>query len=181
MLGSDETQAVLSSTLRQIHGTDARLEGWTAHPFLKRGKRRTTRYDLDARAGGEPHIRHFQWVGKFYERNDDAPKVATVLRELAATDCGARGGFVVPSVVACHDPCGLLLLTYETGESFSKATARNGPSVPAAIDARWRYCTPLPLRPTASPVPPPCWARCGDASRISAPGFRPRRRPCGAC
>jgi len=147
MLGSDETQAVLSATLRQIHGSDARLEGWTAHPFLKRGKRRTTRYDLDARAGGEPHIRHFQWVGKFYERNDDAPKVATVLRELAATDCGARGGFVVPRVVACHDPCGLLLLTYETGESFSKATARNGPSVPAAIGRALAVLHAAPVTP----------------------------------
>jgi len=147
MLGSDETQAVLSSTLRQIHGTDARLEGWTAHPFLKRGKRRTTRYDLDARAGGEPHIRHVQWVGKFYERNDDVRKVATVLRELAATDCGARGGFVVPSVVACHDPCGLLLLTYETGESISKATARDGPSVPAAIGRALAVLHAAPVNP----------------------------------
>src|SRR6266567_5447403 len=99
MLGSDETQAVLSATLRQIHGTDARLEGWTAHPFLKRGKRRTARYDLDARAGGETHIRHYQWVGKFYERDDDARKVDVVLRELAAIDCGSRGGFVVPGVL----------------------------------------------------------------------------------
>ena len=125
--------AVLSATLRQIHGADARLEGWTEHPFLKHGKRRTARYDLDARSGGEPQVSHYQWVGKFYERNDDARKVATVLGELAATHCGARGGFVVPRVVACHDPYGLLLLTYETGESISKATARDGPSVLAAI------------------------------------------------
>src|SRR5438093_635959 len=147
MLGSDETQAVLSATLRQIHGTDARLEGWTAHPFLKRGKRRTTRYDLDARAGGEPHIRHFQWVGKFYERNDDVRKVATVLRELAATDCGARGGLVVPRVVDCHAPCGLLLLTYVAGESISKATARDGPSVLAAIGRALAVLHAAPVTP----------------------------------
>src|SRR2546421_9653234 len=102
MLRPNETLAALSAALRQVHGTDARLEGWTAHPFLKRGKRRTTRYDLDARDGGEPHIRHVQWGGKFYERNDDVRKVATVLRELAATDCAARGGLAVPIVVACH-------------------------------------------------------------------------------
>src|SRR5207302_6304870 len=133
MIGPDEMQAVLSAALRRVHGSDARLERWTAQPFLKRGKRRTARYDLDARADGEPHVSHYQWVGKFYERNDDARKVAMVLGELAATDCGARGGFVVPRVVACHAPCGLLLLTYETGESISKATARDGPSVLAAI------------------------------------------------
>src|SRR5438034_636479 len=147
MLGSDETQAVLSASLRQVHGTDTRLEGWTAHPFSKHGKRRTTLYDLDARAGGEPHIHHHQWVGKFYERKDDARKVATVLRALATIDCGARGGLLVPRVVDCHAPCGLLLLTYEAGESISKATARDGPSVLAAIGRALAVLHAAPVTP----------------------------------
>ncbi|PYJ87272.1 MAG: hypothetical protein DME22_02235 [Verrucomicrobia bacterium] len=58
MIGPDEMQAVLSAALRRVHGSDARLERWTAQPFLKRGKRRTARYDLDARSDGEPHVSH---------------------------------------------------------------------------------------------------------------------------
>lgn len=133
MIGPEETQSVLSAALRQIHGAEARLEGWTAHPFLRRGKRRTTRYDLDARAGGGLRVRNYQWVGKFYERDEDARKVATVLRELAAADCGTRGGFVVPGVLAYDAPRRLLLLTYEPGESFTKTIVRDGPGLPAAI------------------------------------------------
>ena len=63
MLRPDETLAALSAALRQVHGSDARLEGWTAHPFLKRGKRRTARYDLVARSGQELQVSHYQWVG----------------------------------------------------------------------------------------------------------------------
>jgi len=125
MLGSDETHAVLSAILREVQGTDTRLEGWSAHPFLKFGKRRAARYDVDARSGGESHVRHYQWVGKLYERDDDARKVATVLRDLAAIDCGARGGLAVPRVVAYHAPRRLLLLTFEAGEPVSSVIAHD--------------------------------------------------------
>src|SRR5438094_3943701 len=147
MLGSDETQAVLSAALRQIHGTDARLEGWTAHPFLKRGKRRTALYDLNARSDGEPQLSHYQWVGKFYERTDDARKVATVLRELAATDCGARGGFVVPSVLAYDAPTGLLLLSYESGDTVTKSIVRDGLGVLTAIGRALAFLHAAPVAP----------------------------------
>ena len=133
MLASDETQAVLSAILREVHGTDTRLEGWSAHPFLKFGKRRAARYDVDARSGGESHVRHYQWVGKLYERDDDARKVATALRDLAAIDCGARGGLAVPRVVAYHAPRRLLLLTLEAGEPVSSAIAHDARTALPAI------------------------------------------------
>jgi len=145
MLRPDETLAALSAALRQVHGPDARLEGWTAHPFLKRGKRRTARYDLVARSGEELQVSHYQWVGKFYERNDDARKVATVLRELAAIDCGASGGFVVPSVLAYSASNGLLLLNYESGDTITKAIVRDGPGVLAAIGRALAFLHAAPV------------------------------------
>src|SRR5438309_8217607 len=153
MIGPDEMQAVLSAALRQVHGSDARLEHWIAQPFLKRGKRRTARYDLDARSDGEPHVSHYQWVGKFYERNDDARKVATVLRELAGIDCGASGGFVVPSVLACSAPNGLLLLTYESGDTITKAILRDGPGVLGAIGRALAVLHAAPVTPDGSTSP----------------------------
>src|SRR5205809_7895758 len=144
-LESDEMQAVLSAALRQVHGSDARLERWTAQPFLKRGKRRTARYDLDARSDGEPHVSHYQRVGKFYERNDDARKVAAVLRELAAIDCGTSGGFVVPSVLAYSASNGLLLLNYESGDTITKAIVRDGPGVLAAIGRALAFLHAAPV------------------------------------
>src|SRR5437660_4221522 len=86
-----------------------------------------------------------QWVGKFYERNDDARKVATVLRELAANECGASGGFVVPSVLAYSASNGLLLLTYESGETITKAIVRDGPGVLAAIGRALAFLHAAPV------------------------------------
>src|SRR5207249_3699239 len=48
-LSPDETQALLSVTACEVHGVEARLADWAAHPLSKRGKRRTVRYDLEAR------------------------------------------------------------------------------------------------------------------------------------
>ena len=50
---------------------------------------RENAYALDARQTGVPRLQHFEWVGKFYEREEDACRVAAVLRELAASDCRA--------------------------------------------------------------------------------------------
>jgi hypothetical protein len=118
------TQTVLGAVLREGHGVEARLEQWTAHPLIKRGKRRTVRYDLDARVAGEPDARHCQWVGKFYERDDDAERVARIMRELATSDCRAGGDLVIPRVLGYHAPWRLLLLTYEPGESVIAALGR---------------------------------------------------------
>ena len=131
-LKPEETQAVFGAALREVHGADARLEQWTAHP-LARGKHRAVRYDLDARVANGVTAHHCQWVGKFYERNDDARRVATVLRELATTDCAARGGMVIPRVLAQHAPLHLLLLTYESGQTVTSALEQHGTLVLRAI------------------------------------------------
>src|ERR1051325_1188121 len=75
-LSPEERQTVLGAGLREMHGADARLADWGAGPVSKRGKHRTLRYDLDARIAGEAELRRYQWVGKFYEREDDGWRVA---------------------------------------------------------------------------------------------------------
>jgi aminoglycoside phosphotransferase (APT) family kinase protein len=132
-LNPDETQAVLSTALRQVEGAGARLEGWTAEPLAKRGKQRVLRYALRARVPGAPQIQHYQWVGKFYDREQTAGRVATVLRGLATTDCSTRGDLVIPRVVAYHAPRRLLLLSYEPGESVIAAIAQHNGLALSAI------------------------------------------------
>ena len=146
-LNPEDTQTVLTAALHEACGADAELEAWTANPLSKRGKRRVVRYDLHARVAGDPHVRRHQWVGKFYERDEDARAVVTILRELAATGCGARGGFVVPSVLAYQAPRLLLLLTYESGESVTKAISRDGPGVLAAIGRALAVLHAAPVTP----------------------------------
>src|SRR5882762_6128900 len=133
-LDSGETPAVLSAALRQLHGPEARLEGWTADfRFTEHGKQRVVRYDLQARLTGTAEVQRDQWVGKFYDRDQDARMVAAVLQALAIGDCGARGGLKVPRVVAYHESRHQLLLTYERGEPVSSAIAHDTGAVLAAM------------------------------------------------
>ena len=133
MLNAPETQSVLSMVLRQLHGADARLQNWTACPASKRGKHRTVRYDLEAQVAGEPRVRKYQWAGKFCERDEDARKLAAILRELGAANGCASGGLVIPSVLAYHAPLRLLLLNYEPGQTVVSALAQHNGLVLAAI------------------------------------------------
>ena len=110
-LSAADIDVALAAALRAVHGTDGTVETWSAHPLSKRGKHRVVRYDVQARMPGGAEVQHHQWVGKFYEHDEDACGVATTLRELAASGGGARGGFVVPSVLAYHAPRRLLLLS----------------------------------------------------------------------
>lgn len=146
MLSPEDTGTVLAAALHQAQGADTELEAWTAEPLSKRGKRRVVRYDLQARVAGLPDVQRYQWVGKFYERDTDARAVARILRELAATDCGARGGFVVPSVLTYNAPR-LLLLRYESGESVTKAIARESSKVLAAIGRALAVLHAAPVAP----------------------------------
>ena len=132
-LSAPDVGVALAAGLRAVYGTDGTVETWSAHPLSKRGKHRVVRYDVQARIAGGAEVQHHQWVGKFYEHDEDACGVATTLRELAASRCGARGGFVVPSVLAYHAPRCLLLLSYESGESVVKAIAADGAPVLAAM------------------------------------------------
>src|SRR5207253_1772361 len=84
-----------------------------------------------ARAAHGGELLSLQWVGKFFEDDGAARRVAAVLRELAASDCGARGEMEVPRVLGYDAPRRLLLLTYEAGESVVSAIAhQRGPVVP---------------------------------------------------
>src|SRR5207247_10670783 len=102
--------------------------------------------------GGE--LFSLQWVGKFYEDDGAARRVAAVLRELAASDCGARGEMEVPRVLAYDAPRRLLLLTYEGGESVVSAIAHHrGPVVPAIARALAALPgTPVALDATTAPA-----------------------------
>ena len=150
----EDEQGILSAALRQVRGPDVSLEDWSAQPLAKHGKQRVVRYDLHARAAHGGQLFSLQWVGKFYEDDGAARRVAAVLRELAASDCGARGEMEVPRVLAYDAPRRLLLLTHEPGESVVSAIAhQRGPVVPAigrALAAL--HGTPVSLDATTAPA-----------------------------
>lgn len=154
-LDSGETEAVLSAALRELHGPEARLAGWTADSrFTEHGKQRVVRYDVQARLAGTPDVRYDQWVGKFYDRDGDARRVAAVLRALAAGDWGARRGLRVPRVVTYHEPRRQLLLTYERGEPVSSAIAQETGAVLAAVGRALAalHVAPIPLDTLTTPA-----------------------------
>ena len=145
---------VLSAALRLMRGPDASLEDWSAQPLTKHGKQRVVRYDLRARAAPGREVCYLQWVGKFYEDDGAARRVAAVLLQLAGSDCGVRGEVEVPRVLAYDAPRRLLLLTHEAGESVVSAIAhQRGPVVPAigrALAAL--HGTPVSLDATTAPA-----------------------------
>ena len=116
----DDEQDVLSAALRRMGGPDVELADWSTQPLAKHGKQRVVRYDLHARAAQGGDLVSYQWVGKFYEDDGAARRVAAVLRELAGGDCGARGQLAVPRVLAYDAPRRLLLLTYEAAMLVGK-------------------------------------------------------------
>src|SRR5437667_10165398 len=153
MLDGELTQTVLSNTLRDACGAGLWLKSWTASPLSKRGKHRAVRYALDARQTGVARLQHFEWVGKFYERGEDASRVAAVLRELAASDCRARGDAVIPRVIASRASIRRLLLAYDPGESVIAALARNPTAVLSALARALAalHATPVAVNRFVSP------------------------------
>src|SRR5438876_5292136 len=145
----EETQAILTGALRELEGIDTRLETWTADDhFTQFGKRLVVRYDLEARLAAAPNVRRYRWLGKFYDRDEDARRVASVLRELASFDGHAQSGLAFPSVLAYHAPRRLLLLTYESGESMTTAMAQDTEAILAAIGRALATLHSLPIAPT---------------------------------
>ena len=125
--GSD---AALRAALQAAHGASARLESWTADPgFTAHGRGRITLFDVRARVAGAAALVRHRWLGKSYDRDADARRVAEVLERLAASDCRARGGPEVSRVVAYDPAQRLLLLTYEAGEPVSTAIGRDPETV----------------------------------------------------
>ena len=120
VLAPDEAEAVLAGALHELEGYDAKLETWTSDTqFTEYGKRRVVRFDLQAEVGGIPQHRRYQWLGKFYDRDEDARRVAAVLQQVASSDGGKKAGVAVPSVLGYHERRRLLLLTYEPGEAVT--------------------------------------------------------------
>ena len=150
----DDTETVLGAALRELHGAGAQLEAWTADPLTKHGKHRVVRYDLHARVAGAPEVQHYQWVRKFYDRDDEARRVATVLRQLAATGCAAGSGLVIPTVIAYDATRRVLLLRYEVGTSVTSAIRREGPVVLAGLGGALAvlHAAPVSLDAIRSPA-----------------------------
>jgi aminoglycoside phosphotransferase (APT) family kinase protein len=152
-LDQDATRAVLAAALQDVHGANARLEAWTADTgFTQHGKRRVVRYDLRASVAGVRRGYQCRWVGKFYDRDEDARRVAIVLQALATSDCGARGT-LVPGVVAYHAPRRLLLLTYEPGEPVSSAIAHDTEQVLAGVGRALAALHTAPVAPATTTTP----------------------------
>src|SRR5256886_13886587 len=138
----------------RIRGPDLEHEDCSRQPHAKHGNQRVVRYDVHARAAHGGELFSLQWVGKFYEDDGAARRVAAVLRELAGGDCDARGQLAVPRVLAYDAPRRLLLLTYEAGEAVGSAIAhQRGPVAPAigrALAAL--HGTPVSLDAITSPA-----------------------------
>ena len=77
----EDEQGILSAALRQVRGPDVSLEDWSAQPLARHGKQRVVRYDLHARAAHGGELLSLQWVGKFYEDDGAARRVAAVDRK----------------------------------------------------------------------------------------------------
>ncbi|TMF06724.1 MAG: hypothetical protein E6I41_11890 [Chloroflexi bacterium] len=179
-LEPEDTWAVLRGVLREVCGTDANLERLTSDAqFTEHGKQRVVRYDLEARVAELPYIQRYQWVGKYYERGDDALRVAAVLRGIGASE-GSRGtGLTVPTVLAYHAPLHLLLLTYESGEPVSSAIARDTGAILAAMGGALAALHAMPVYTPAITSPETLLAdlrpRLEDLSAwrpCEAPGLR---------
>ena len=129
----DEERAVLSAALRDLHGSAAVLESWAAEPLTKRGRHRVVRYDVHGIVPGTSDVSRHAWVGKFYDRDDDARTIAGILERLGGTNSGRDGTLLVPRILAYHPGLHMVLQEYEAGESVICAMERYDGAVPGAI------------------------------------------------
>jgi Ser/Thr protein kinase RdoA (MazF antagonist) len=92
-------------------------------------------------------------LGKFYDRDEDARRVAHVLKALGASKSGPRLGITVPSVLAYHAPRRLLLLSYEPGESLTSAIGQDRDVILTAVGRALAtlHALPVSLKRTRSP------------------------------
>src|SRR5205807_5672864 len=125
-LPSPELEVALRATLGGVSGPAARLDAWTATLVTRHGRRRVMRFELDARLPGRADPQRLDWVGKFYDGDVEARRVAGLLERLAHCDGTRRGAFVVPTLLGYYAPRYLVLMTYETGEELTPALARVG-------------------------------------------------------
>jgi aminoglycoside phosphotransferase (APT) family kinase protein len=132
-LPSSELEVALRATLGEVSGPGARLDAWTATLVTRHGRRRVVHFELDACLSGRSDRQRLDWVGKFYDGDVEARRVAGVLEGLAHSDGSRRGAFVVPTLIGYYAPRYLVLMTYETGEELTPALARSGAVVLEAV------------------------------------------------
>jgi len=132
-LASPELEVALRATLGDVCGPAARLDAWTATSITRHGRRRVVHFELDAGFSGRSDPHRLDWVGKFYDEDVEARRVAGLLEGLARSDGWRRGAFVVPTLLGYYAPRHLVLMTYETGEELTPALARSGAVVLEAI------------------------------------------------
>ena len=133
LLNPDDEQAVLTAALRDLHGSAAVLHSWSADPLTKRGRHHVVRYDVQGRVPGSPRVLHHVWVGKFYERDDDARTIAGILKRLGDADHIQGNGLIVPHILTYQPAHRMLLQTYEPGESVIAALGKHDGAVLASI------------------------------------------------
>ena len=132
-LESPDVAAALRATLQEVSGPAARLDSWTATLVTTHGRRRVVRYGVDAYLPDRTDPQRLDWVGKFYDGDVEARRVADMLVSLAGSEGGRRGAFVVPALLGYYAPRYLVLMSYETGEAVTPAIARCGGVVLEAI------------------------------------------------
>ena len=125
--------AALTAALRDLYGPAVELESWTADPLTKRGRHHVVRYDVRARVPGKDKVQQHAWVGKFYERDDDARTIAGILIQLGGAGPAGRDTLIVPRVLAYQPEQRMLLQTFEPGESVVAALSKHDGAVVAAI------------------------------------------------
>jgi ATP-binding cassette, subfamily B, bacterial len=131
LVDPDDERAILTAALRNLCG--ATLESWAADPLSKRGHHHVVRYDVRGRMPGSANVQQHVWVGKFYERDDDARASAGILRQLGGAEHVGKDSLIVPRVLAYQPAQRLLLQTYEPGESVISAMGKHDGAVVAAI------------------------------------------------
>jgi aminoglycoside phosphotransferase (APT) family kinase protein len=126
----------LSAVLHAAYGGRTRLASWSAQPLTDRAHNRVVRYELHAADG-----RAMCCVGKFYECEADALRVADLLCALSAA-----GGVATPRLLAHDAPRHLLLITHEDGEAFTPALAADDGPVAVAVGRALAalHATPVP-------------------------------------
>jgi aminoglycoside phosphotransferase (APT) family kinase protein len=155
-LPPSELEVALRATLGDVSGPGARLDAWTATLVTRHGRRRVVHFELDACLSGRSDPQRLDWVGKFYDGDVEARRVAGVLEGLARSDGSRRSAFVVPTLIGYYAPRYLVLMTYESGEELTPALARSGTvvleAVGRALAALHAVSPPATLQGVTTPV-----------------------------
>src|SRR5438105_15644374 len=115
-LPSPDLEVVLRATLGDVIGPAARLDAWTGTLVTRHGRRRVVHFELDAFLPGRSDPQRLDWVGKFYDGEVEARRVAGLLEGLARCDGRRHGALVGPTLLGYDAPRYLVLMTYRSEE-----------------------------------------------------------------